>query len=134
MRESEVKRLASGIVKRRFAITAVLLAIAIVPAGCGDDQSNRTETDVATIPVNLEDGGFAKSTPGELTAPADALLILEVRSGRRGPFRLGVRSPSTAQTFRLPENSVKKLSLNSMPKGQTATLYSGDKEVSLTAR
>lgn len=113
---------------------ALLLATAIFASGCGDDQSDQPETEVAMISVKLEDGGFARSTPEELTAPADALLILKVESGRKGPFSLGVKSPNTAQTFKLSENTVKNLSLNSMPVGQRATLYSGDEEVSLVAR
>lgn len=111
---------------RKLSRTAALLfatALALGLAGCGDEGPS---TGLSTIDLSLAGGGFAKSTPRQTKVPADSLIILKVSADDAGPYSIGLLSAGTAQTFEIPENGTKSISIDALGPGGTAKLILND--------
>ncbi len=82
-------------------------------------------TDFAPVDIELKDGRFAPATPRTIHVPSGFIVIVSARADDHGRYRLGVQSPSVAQTFFIPAGGQHKITLDAMREGQVATITLG---------
>lgn len=113
-----------------FVRWGLVLAAALTLASCGNDPSEPS-TGLETVDVALTNGSFAtKELP---KVPDDALIVLKFSADGQGPYRVGVLSSKTAQTFKIPENSTKTVSLDALgPGGEAKLILNNKKQITLT--
>lgn len=105
--------------------------MATLVCGCGDDASK--DAKLASVEVKLADGGFAASTPKTFHVPPEAVVLVNVKTDRDGPYRLSVLSRSTAQTFKIASNDELEITLAGLKANETAQLILGKAKVPITA-
>lgn len=90
-------------------------------------------TDFAPVDIELKNGRFAPGTPKEIHVPSDFIVIVSAEADDHGRYRLGVVSPSVAQTFFVAPGEQKKITLDSLREGQQAKLMLGKQTVQISA-
>lgn len=129
----------------------------IFAAGCGDEEKNvapmpsgatasaapeptpsdptaATEgTDLAPVDLELDDGGFASSTPREFHVPSGFLVLISAKNLSDSRIRLSISAPSLAQTFKIAPGKTEKITLASIGEGERAKLISGGKTIYIAA-
>jgi hypothetical protein len=90
-------------------------------------------TDFAPVDIELSDGGFARGTPRAFHLPAGFIIVVRVRADRYGPYKLRVRSPSTAQSITIRPGGTTRITLDSLKSGAVAELMLAEKTVRLAA-
>lgn len=141
---------------KTFLSTIVAVAL-IACSGCGDEENNvapipsgattstpseapasepsaATEgTDLAPVDLELDDGGFADSTPKEFHVPSDFLVLITAKNVGDERIRLSISAPSLAQTFKIAPGKTEKITLASIGEGERAKLISGGKTIYIAA-
>lgn len=132
-------------------------AVLIFAAGCGGEEKNGaqvpsaatgsepTETrasdgaaategaDLAPVDLELDDGGFAKSTPKEFHVPSGFLVLISAKNVSDKRIRLSISAPSLAQTFKIAPGKTERITLASIGEGERAKLISGGKTIYIAA-
>lgn len=141
---------------KTFISTIVAVAL-IVCSGCGDEENNvapipseattsapaeaqpseptaATEgTDLAPVDLELDDGGFASSTPKEFHVPSDFLVLITAKNVSDARIRLSISAPSLAQTFKIAPGKTETITLASIGEGERAKMISGGKSIYIAA-
>lgn len=141
---------------KTFISTIVAVAL-IVCSGCGDEENDlapipsetttsapseaptsqptaATEgTDLAPVDLELDDGGFASSTPKEFHVPSGFLVLITAKNVSDARIRLSISAPSLAQTFKIAPGKTEKITLASIGEGERAKMISGGKTIYIAA-
>jgi hypothetical protein len=143
--------------KTIFAI--VVAALLAFSSGCGSDQpkpaANKPATtapasssaatgdagatpapegkDLAPVDVELDNGGFASSTPKTFHVPSGFLVLVTARNVSDAKIRLSISAPSLAQTWKLGPGKTQTITLASIGEGQTAKMISGGQTIKIAA-
>lgn len=136
----------------------MIVAVALVVCtGCGDEADNvapsssgattsvpseapssepttATEgTDLAPVDLELDDGGFASSTPKEFHVPSGFLVVITAKNVSDARIRLSISAPSLAQTFKIAPGKTERITLASIGEGERAKMISGGKTIYIAA-
>jgi hypothetical protein len=141
---------------KAFISTIVVTAL-IFSSGCGDEEkgvaptpsdatagvpserptgepTQATEgTDLAPVDLELDDGGFASSTPKEFHVPSDFLVLITAKNVSDARIRLSISAPSLAQTFKIAPGKTERITLASIGEGERAKMISGGKTIEIAA-
>lgn len=140
------------------ALISSIIAVAMIfSAGCGDEKPGAApvpaeatasvpseapptetrgateSTDLAPVDLELDDGGFASSTPKEFHVPSDFLVLVTAKNVSAEKIRLSISAPSLAQTFKIAPGKTEKITLASIGAGERAKLISGGKTIYIAA-
>jgi hypothetical protein len=102
------------------------------PATPGDTAAPEGK-DLAPVDLELDDGGFAKSTPPAFHVPAGFLVLITARNVSEAKIRLSLSAPSLAQTFKIGPGKTQTITLASIGAGQSAKMISGGKTIKIVA-
>lgn len=143
-------------IHKAFFSTIVAAAL-IFSAGCGSEDDNvgsasseitasvpsaatpssstgATEgTDLAPVDLELDDGGFASSTPKEFHVPSGFLVLITAKNVSDAKIRLSISAPSLAQTFKIAPGRTETITLASIGEGERAKMISGGKTIEIAA-
>jgi len=139
-------------------VSTIVAAALVVCTGCGDEESNvaptipsgattsapseapsgeptaATEgTDLAPVDLELDDGGFASSTPKEFHVPSGFLVLITAKNVSDSRIRLSISAPSLAQTFKIAPGKTERITLASIGEGERAKMISGGKTIYIAA-
>lgn len=138
-------------------ISTIVAVVVIFSAGCGDEENNVAPTpgeatasvpseapeseptgaaegtDLAPVDLELDDGGFASSTPKEFHVPSDFLVLITAKNVSDASIRLSISAPSLAQTFKIAPGKTETITLASIPEGERAKMISGGKTIEIAA-
>lgn len=89
--------------------------------------------DLAPVDVELNDGGFASSTPPEYHVPSGFLVLITAKNRSDAKIRLSVSAPSLAQTFKIAPGKTQTITLASIGEGESAKMISGGKTIKIVA-
>jgi hypothetical protein len=99
----------------------------------GETVGPTESADLAPVDLELDDGGFAKSTPKEFHVPSDFLVVVTAKNVSNAKIRLSISAPSLAQTFKIGPGKTERITLASIGAGETAKLISGGKTIEIAA-
>jgi glucose/arabinose dehydrogenase len=139
-------------------LISTIVAVALfVCSGCGDQENDAapvlsapttsapTETptseptpaaegtDLAPVDLELDDGGFASSTPKEFHVPSGFLVLITAKNVSDARIRLSISAPSLAQTFKIAPGMTERITLASIGEGERAKMISGGKTIYIAA-
>lgn len=115
------------------ATTSATSSIPSEPTG-GDGASPAPEgQDLAPVDIELDDGGFAKSTPPAFHVPSGFLVLITAKNVSEKKIRLSVSAPSLAQTFLIGAGKTETITLASIGADQSAKMISGGKTIKIVA-
>jgi hypothetical protein len=150
--------MSNSCIHKTFFAVAVALAIGVL-SGCGSDnqppaqeatappasaatsepeQGSEPTTapegkDLAPVDVELDDGGFAESTPPAFHVPSGFLVLITAKNASGEQIRLSVSAPSLAQTFKIGPGKTETITLASIGAGESAKMISGGKTIKIVA-
>lgn len=90
-------------------------------------------TDLAPVDLELDDGGFAKSTPKVFHVPSGFLVLITAKNVSDAKIRLSISAPSLAQTFKIGPGKTETITLASIGEGERAKMISGGKTIEIAA-
>jgi hypothetical protein len=89
--------------------------------------------DLAPVDLELDDGGFAKSTPPAFHVPSGFLVLITARNVSDARIRLSVVAPSLAQTFKIGPGKTQTITIASIGADESAKMISGGKTIKIAA-
>ena len=136
-------------------ISTIVAVVLINSSGCGGEQNKVESTprpevtastpppsdaagstegaDLAPVDLELDDGGFARSTPKTFHVPSGFLVLITAKNVSDAKIRLSVSAPSLAQTFLIGPGKTETITLASIGEGESAKMISGGKTIKIDA-
>jgi hypothetical protein len=85
------------------------------------------------VDLELDNGGFASSTPKTFHVPSGFLVLVTARNVSDAKIRLSISAPSLAQTWKIGPGRTQTITLASIGEGQSAKMISGGQTIKIAA-